>query len=223
MSEAEGGARPAPSWVWIGIAAALLFNLIPIIGVIAWDWSVFALIFLYWTENVLVGVRTFLSMLAAGVAQGALIGGLVIGGFFLVHYGIFCSVHGMFVITLFGPSAEAEPSVGLSDIGAAFAGSDNLAAGFVSIALWQGVLLILFLARGEAARSQLGALMSAPYPRMLALHLAIVLSGFLLMAMDQPMAGLVMLALMKTGFDIAQALGKSPFAALPRGAGQPDP
>jgi hypothetical protein len=218
MTNSEGAAAQAPKMAWIAIAAALLFNLIPIIGVIAWGWSVFALIFLYWAENVLIGVRTFFAMAASGSARGDAGAGLGLGLFFALHYGLFCFVHGMFVILLFGPRPEGQDFVAWSDVGAMFANSPHLSAGFVSIALWQGVLFILFLARGEAARSDPKTLMGAPYPRMIVLHVAIVLSGFVLMGMERPVAGLVLLALLKTAFDIAQARGKTLFKVSMRSA-----
>jgi hypothetical protein len=52
----DGGMMPAlrkyrPS-VWFLIGA----NLIPVLGVIVWGWSVFLVMFLYWLENVILGL-----------------------------------------------------------------------------------------------------------------------------------------------------------------------
>ena len=40
------------------VTTAIALNLIPVVGVLFWGWSAFALIFLYWLENLVVGVRT---------------------------------------------------------------------------------------------------------------------------------------------------------------------
>jgi len=92
--------KPPPLWP---IAAAIGLNLIPIAGVVFWGWSAFALVFLYWFENVVIGVRTLGNIVANAVADGANpAGGLALGAFFSVHYGIFCPVHGVFVFAMFG-------------------------------------------------------------------------------------------------------------------------
>lgn len=194
------------------VAAAI--NLIPIIGVLFWGWSAFALIFLYWLENVVIGVRTLASILANG-ASGTMngFGALFIGGFFLVHYGIFCFVHGTFVVGLFGSDALQSASA-FDLVGTArtlLTTEPNLIWGLASIALWQVVLFVLFLARGEWRTATPTGLMSEPYPRIVVLHITIIFGGFLLMMLDEPLAGVVMLALVKAAFDVSEALGRAPF------------
>jgi len=214
---------PTDPKIWV-IAGAVAINLVPIAGVVFWGWSAFALIFLYWLENIVIGVRTVASMVAT-----ALLGGgtnwrtaLFFAAFFTVHYGIFCFVHGSFVVLLFG-----NPAVGGADmelVGATralFAQQPSLFAGLASIGLWQVIQFILFLVRGEAGRSSPAALMAAPYPRIIILHLAIIFGGFLLMLLNQPLAGLIVLALIKTAFDVAEANRQETRAALPTPANQP--
>lgn len=199
---------------WSAVVAGAI-NLIPVIGVLFWGWSAFSLIFLYWLENVVIGVRTLASILANG-ASGVLngIGALFIGGFFLVHYGIFCFVHGSFVVGLFGPEALQAATGPFDLVGAArtlLTTEPNLIWGLASIALWQLVLFGLFLARGEWRTATPTGLMSEPYPRIVVLHITIIFGGFLLMMLDEPMAGVVMLALVKAAFDVSEALGRAPF------------
>jgi hypothetical protein len=191
-------------------AAAVAFNLIPIAGVLLWGWSAFVLIFLYWLENVIIGGRTLASMIASGLASGGtgLAGALAIGAFFLVHYGMFCFGHGVFVVSLFGASQGAVAGDAAFDLpgvtATLFAAHPNLTVGFASILLWQAVLFGLFLVRGEARDATPMELMASPYPRIIVLHVAIIAGGFLLMLLNQPLAGLVMLALLKTAFDVAE-------------------
>lgn len=44
--------------VWFLVAA----NLVPLVGVLFWDWSVFEVVVLYWLENVIIGVINILKM-----------------------------------------------------------------------------------------------------------------------------------------------------------------
>lgn len=202
---------PWPAWL------ALTINLIPIAGVLLWGWDAFALIFLYWLENVVIGVRTVLAMLItatnAPVTQWG--GALFFAGFFTLHYGLFCYGHGTFVIGMFGGSDDFH--VNLYDAARKlFMQEPNLAWGFASIVIWQAVQVSLFVLRGEHLTSNPLDLMGAPYPRIIVLHLAILGGGFLLVAMNEPIAGLIILAMFKAAFDIAEAIGKMPRFAFSR-------
>ncbi len=204
-AEVPAGWRKAP------VIAAALFNVVPIIGVLFWGWSAFALIFLYWLENLLIGARTIGSMLASGALSAVRMASAVaIAAFFTVHYGMFCFVHGTFVVSMFG--GEAYAGDGLFDLFAAtqrlFSVESGLFVGLISIGLWQVVQFVLFVVRGEAKATHPLALMPAPYPRIVILHLTIIFAGFLLMWLDEPLAGLVLLALIKAAFDVAEARGK---------------
>ncbi|MBC7769130.1 MAG: hypothetical protein H7124_10120 [Phycisphaerales bacterium] len=207
-----------PSAAW-PVAAAVALNLIPIVGVMFWGWSAFALIFLYWLENLIIGVRTVLSMLISGLRSSGLhwAGVLMFCAFFTVHYGLFCYGHGTFVVGIFAGDRLGESGLGLAGAARAlFALQPNLVWGLWSIVLWQVVQFILFIARGEATKTDPLSLMAAPYPRIFILHLAIILGGFLVMLLEEPMAGLVMLALVKTAYDVGEATGKTPKFNLAR-------
>lgn len=194
------------------VGAAVVLNFIPLIGVAFWGWSAFALIFLYWLENVVIGARMLASMGANAVLGGTAnaVGALVIGIFFTFHYGLFCFVHGTFVVALFGGQDVMGDTL-LDLVGAAqtlFAREPNLAIGFAAIVAWQAVQWGLFIARGDAKTTNPLALMGAPYPRIIVLHVVIIFGGFLLMLLNEPMAGVLVLALVKMGFDVAEARGK---------------
>jgi hypothetical protein len=191
------------------LAAAIGFNLIPVVGVLFWSWSAFALIVLYWLENLVVGVRTLLSMAAnAAVTSSAnWLGTLFFGAFFTVHYGMFCFGHGIFIMALFGGAFYGDSVLDLGGaVSALFATQANLVIGFASIVAWQGVQFVLFFVRGEVRRTNLLALMGAPYPRIMALHISILFGGFVLMLLNQPVAGIVILALVKMAYDVGDVL-----------------
>jgi len=208
------------------IAGVVLVNLAPIAGVALWGWDAFALIFLYWLENVVIGMRTLASLIAAAAAGVMnLFGGLAFAGFFALHYGMFCYVHGIFVVTLFGSGVEGLAMFNLAGAAQAlFATHPNLSWGLASIALWQAALFAWFVLRGQARAAIPTALMGAPYPRVIVLHIAILFGGAVVMALNQPIAGLVLLALAKTAFDAAEVLGKTPgFDLAPQAAGKARP
>ena len=78
-------------------------NLVPLAGVLFFGWSVFATLLLFWLENVMVGAFNVLRMLVAQPQIGAMWAAkLFMIPFFTFHYGMFVTVHGMFVLTLFG-------------------------------------------------------------------------------------------------------------------------
>jgi len=212
--------------IWPAVAA-LVLNLIPVAGVILWGWSAFALIFLYWLENLVIGLRTLASMLASGAANGGpgLVLAAPLGAFFTVHYGMFCFVHGIFVMTLFGtgvvngisPFALADAAQTL------FKTEPGLTMGLLSIVLWQAIQFVLFLLRGDAKTLSPMDLMAAPYPRIVILHVTIIAGGFLLMLLNQPLAGLILLALFKAAFDVADAMGKVPQLGIKIGLPNEEP
>jgi len=59
-----------------------------------------------------------------------------------------------------------------------------------------------FFLGGERERTVIGKLMAAPYARIVVLHLAIILGGFAIMAMGQPIAMLLVLVLLKIAVDV---------------------
>lgn len=198
--------------------AALAFNALPVIGVAFWGWSAFALIFLYWIENVIVGARTLLSMAATALARGGtnFLATLFFGAFFAVHYGIFCFGHGVFITLMFGqldaanaPMLDATPFDLIGVAGDVFARTPDLVWGLAAIIGWQAMQFAFFLARGEARATDAQELMGAPYPRIFALHVTIIIGGALIMALGAPIWSVVVLALIKAGYDVGAAL-KSP-------------
>jgi hypothetical protein len=194
----------------LSVLAAIGFNLVPIIGVLFWGWSAFALIFLYWLENVVTGGRTLLSILLNGALTKALPAALFFALFFTVHYGIFCYGHGVFVVLMFG---EGQGSFDLiSTARTLLAEERGLGSGLLSIALFQLVLFVLFIARGDVLRTNARELMGAPYPRIIMLHVVIIFGGGLVMALGEPIAGVVLLALLKTAFDVMATTGWRPKA-----------
>jgi len=96
--------------------ALIVANLIPLVGVLFFGWSLWTILAVYWAENGIVGVWNIPKIL---LAQGTLLPGRVGVGyrawavrpmpgagrvamaiFFAIHYGMFWLVHGFFVLAL---------------------------------------------------------------------------------------------------------------------------
>ena len=193
---------------WRPTATALvLANLIPLLGVMLFGWDVFVIVFLFWLENVIVGVFNVLRMLwvERGVETMPLAKIFVIP-FFVFHYGMFTAVHGVFVFALFGSGV-----------------SNNLFPTVVSIVdviqehrLWIAVAALLlshgfsfvrnYVAAQEYRRVTLKQLMGQPYGRVVVLHIAIIGGGFLVMALGAPVFGLALLVVLKVIMDVGAHL-----------------
>jgi len=191
----------------------VLANLLPVFGVLQLGWDVSAIIVLYWMENLIVGAYTLLKMLVAGGA-GALFQML----FFCVHYGVFWTIHGMFVLELTrfagtpetpaaagswpGPLALVELSIGQLQRVLAAAPAEFL-WGCLALLLSHGIsFALLFIGQREYRQARPSALMQAPYRRVAILHVAVIAGGFLVVRLGSPLGLLLALVALKTGMDI---------------------
>ena len=200
-------------WFANPAAATLLVvsNLIPLAGVLLWDWDVVSIVMLYWSENVILGAYTLVKMIAR-----APIGGWFAGVFFVVHYGGFCGVHGMLVLALSGHDVGdvmgGDPwplwfvfvqilyNVGVEVVALAPA---QWWVAFAALALSHGVSLVgNYFLGGEYRNTDIPQLMRAPYKRIVVLHVAIIFGGWGVMAAGSPLPLLVMLVLLKVAMDL---------------------
>lgn len=193
---------------------AAVFGSIPIIGVLAWGWSPFALMLLFWFENAVIGVRQVVMMWLVARARLDEAGAAIFqSGFFALHYGGFALAHGFFTVLFFfvmGPHAPpADPDGGIPvDLDIAFAEAWRLALtvplGFAAIFGWQAVQLAQFVAREEAKTVTLRALMGEPYLRVVVLHLVLIIVGGAIMGRELAPQALVVLAVYKVAFDVGE-------------------
>jgi hypothetical protein len=189
--------RPLSAWVLVAA------NLVPLAGVLFWGWDVFALLLLFWMENVVVGLFFALRMLFVDLEESALwLAKLFMVPFFCVHYGMFTAVHGVFVFMLFGQGKyRAEGLNALAP--AARAAADNpqwlplavLVASHLFSFAWN------YLYRGEFRGAQLSRLMAQPYGRVVVLHVAIILGGIAAMMLGSPLWALLVLLGLKVALD----------------------
>ena len=81
--------------VWFLVAA----NLLPLAGVFLWDWDLYFLMVLYWSESAIIGFFGIVSI----ILQTRILSVFLVP-FFCVHFGMFMGIHFIFITFMFGPS-----------------------------------------------------------------------------------------------------------------------
>ena len=185
----------------LGLLLLVALNLVPLFGVLNWGWKSFDLIFLYWMENLIIGAFAVLRMLIRPYDHVIeLAFPLLLVPFFCLHYGMFCMGHGMFVLSLFGPAVTGDQGLvmaALNVLSSPYMLAAVAALTLIQVADWvRDVRLRGFGADGVAA------LMAAPYRRIVVLHITIIAGGFALTALNEPLAGLMILVAVKTASDV---------------------
>lgn len=200
--------------------ALVLANLVPIVGVVWFDWRVFDILILYWAENVVVGGINVLRMLACrggSVLDAHLPAGfrsqhdagqpralqraasgmrLFLIPFFAVHYGLFCFGHYTAVVSIFG---DLNGGGG----GPAFSWPPELWIGVAAITASHLVSFWFnYIGQGEYQRTSLRELMHRPYGRIVVMHLTVIGGGLLVTTLGNPLWMLVLLVVLKIGIDL---------------------
>lgn len=200
-----------PSW-----PESLVAALLPLAGVVLFDWPVAAVIGIYWLDNLLIGLFHALKI---GAAQGRMLdpkyeAGIrnhpqwsdaqkdelvrnakafqhhVLPWFFLVHYGLFCAGHGAFIAFLFDGAFGG------------FASAPGLA--MIALMLFQhGLDLRAFRSDAGLVALPRALLMFQPYPRVIALHVALLVGMFPAL-LGYPLVAACVLAAVKWWIDRSQ-------------------
>jgi len=234
------------------VVALIVANAIPLFGAAFLGWNVWTILIVYWLENGVVGFFNVLKILRAGGAilpssgwqmngrPMADVGRRAIAGFFVLHYGIFWAVHGVFVLTLplfAGLGTAVSDAFLIPDegqfvdgvfIGPSFAPGTSMATGFalgpvvvavIALAISHGVSYWFnYLGRGEYRRTSPATQMFAPYGRLVVLHITIILGGMAIAITGAPAAAVAILVVLKTVMDIGFHLAEHRKISLPAGA-----
>lgn len=198
------GETSGADWVRPSVIALILANLVPILGVLLFRWEVFPLMFLFWSENVIVGGFNVLKMLLADPESPVeWIGKFFTIPFFCVHYGMFTFIHGVLVIGLFGGGLRQGPGFPGLETFWRIIQENHLGWAILGLAISRGISFATnYLGNGEFRRASLQQLMQQPYGRIIVLHLTILFGGFLMMAMHSPVWGLLLLVGLKIVLDL---------------------
>lgn len=201
------------------VVALIAANVIPLLGVLFFGWNVWTILIVYWLENGIVGLFNIAKMAKAegdfpGPAGVITVNGRSVSSmaklglipFFVMHYGIFWLVHGVFVLTLpvfgsMGPAGSAG-----SD------GGPDLTDGFSPVTILVAVVALTishavsyyfnFLGSGEFRRVTAAGQMFAPYGRLVVLHITIILGGIAIAFTGAPAAAIAILVGLKTLMDL---------------------
>jgi hypothetical protein len=194
----------------VALAVLVIANLVPLAGVLFFGWDVATILIVYWLENGIVGLFNIPRILfAAGStpvgadSSATAAGNAVLAVFFAIHYGIFWIGHGVFVVVLTGgiQTATALPSP-LPTVAA----EPVLLLAAVALLLGHAADLFLdYFGRGEYRTTTAGRQMMEPYPRMVVLHLTIVLvlGGVAVAGFGQPHVLVALLVIGKIVLDLS--------------------
>lgn len=192
-------------------------NAIPLLGVLFFKWDAFGIVLLYWSENVVVGFYNILKIALVKVKEPKEhLGKLFMIPFFMVHFGGFTGIHGVFVLTMFGksdggfmdrtswPCFFAFVQILLNVVREAFSiMTPAMRLGVLALFGSHGISFVYnYLIKGEYARTDPGKLMTAPYSRVVVMHVAIIAGGFVLVALKSPVGLLLVLVVLKTFVDV---------------------
>jgi hypothetical protein len=191
----------------------LASNAIPVFGVLLFGWAALPLMVFYWIENVAIGAFNVPKILVAGLTKPIPMNmlSLVLAPFFVVHYGLFCFVHGTFVFAIFTMgdliAGRAEPttaSFGLVEGVLQMLETDRdlrwsviaflVVLAFRFVALW--------LARAAWRDTDPMQQMFEPYGRVVVLHITIMIAAIPVLLIGQPVIAVFVLALLKTGLEL---------------------
>jgi hypothetical protein len=175
----------------LSAAALVAANLVPVAGVLFWDWPLATLLALYWAETAVIGVFNVFKMLLIHP-----LGGLFLGAFFCVHFGMFMFVHALFLAAFFLQG---------------FAGFESAPALLLAALRWELLFLVLshavsfvlhWILGDERRKHTLAQQMGAPYSRVILMHVTILFGGFAVLALGAPGAVLALFIVLKTIMDL---------------------
>lgn len=180
------------------VIALIFSNLVPIFGVIFLGWGFANIIFLYWFENIIIGIFTVLKMVLARNLTASRISPIsastpkyFLVAFFIVHYGLFTIGHGMFLLFLFGKQINFQSS---------------LLIAIFSMFLSHGISFIIYYLQPKTdLRTSPALLMFAPYPRVIVVHLTVIFSGLFIMN-NVSLLPFIFFILLKTMVDLGSHL-----------------
>lgn len=190
----------------ISYALIIAGNAVVLLGVLLWDWQILDILYIYWFENVLYGLFTVVRMAAAGVFIKGIgfVSLIFIVPFFIVHYGLFTFVHGVFLMAFSQSGNEAVVNFNLFDL--LSYGFDTIDGFAWVVAGLCAALLVVFakhVARDYHEKTSPREAMASPYGRIIILHLTILLGAFITLSLGQNIGFMIIFVVLKILYDIA--------------------
>jgi len=182
------------------ILALIVANLLPVFGAMFLGWKLADVMVIYWAESAVIG---FFNVCKMAVINRWMV--LIMGPFFIGHFGGFMSIHFLFIYTIFieGPQASATGG-DLADVAQLF------------IDLWPALAMLFishgisffsnFIGRREYAGRNLNQQMTGPYSRIIFMHLVLIFGGGLTLVLGGPTLVLLIVIAIKIMIDIRSHL-----------------
>ena len=201
-------------------------------GVLFLGWDIRTILFLYWLENVLLGVIQLIKMLTAsgeGETRASWRAKLAVAAFFSLHYGGFCAIHGLFIIVLsssmFGTGGNPDHAGRiLSDAADPFGpwifltilwGVLKEVARLLPPGAWLALAGIAaghvvdlvngYFIKGGRKAGLLGKLMTEPYKHIVVVHIGIIAGAFLTLLFKNAIGVLAIIVIGKLLLDLREA------------------
>lgn len=174
LAGSDGGPPPRPAGVALAVALSVAWNAVALLGVLLLGWPAGNVLLLFWVENAVLGLVTLVKVVTA---QGEPTGTLTVNGqprqgspalyglFFTFHYGLFCLVHLVFTGVV-AWQIGVEPTFWLL----------GLPAVLLVVRYAVETATSWFGADGQRRTISPSQAMGQPYPRVIVLHLAVLLS-----------------------------------------------
>lgn len=201
--------------------AGLILDLAPIYAVLFLGWTAVPLVMLYWLENVIIGVVTLFRLLLVGARRGlgALAGAVFMIAFSTVYYGVLCFVHGVFLVVLAEMASDGSPEFSSPDFLIRYAIMAGPGLGLIAAGLlvWHFAMMLEDTLSGPMpSQTALSDAFSAPYGRIIVLHIGIFAGFGALVALGQPMTGVLALILLDVAWGMYQAQKRERPAPAPQ-------
>lgn len=172
MLAALGRRLPPQGARAFSLATLVFANLLPVVLVVFGQWRVGDIFLLYWIENVALWLTTIVRVASVRSPTSHRAAGIGAAFFFAVHYGIFTLVHGAFTMVIVGVSGGLESTP-----------FEMLVATLLIFSSQLVPLVMNWFGRAERVGADVQRTMMAPYPRMVVLHVSIILGFFAVLSL----------------------------------------
>ncbi|HYD35641.1 MAG TPA: DUF6498-containing protein [Vitreimonas sp.] len=200
------------------IASLIGVNLIPLYGVLFQNWNVYSIMLTYWLESAIIGFFTIKKMLktetsgaSAAKTPAINLGSFTYNGqtissnqahhmgaklfyipFFSMHFGLFMLVHFIFLNVFFFSWEASFVGIMLCTVSLLFSHWVSYQTNFIN--------------RHEYQHLSAGELFFRPYPRIIVMHITVILGGFFALSMGSPPAALACMIVLKIIADLGAHL-----------------
>lgn len=186
---------------------SLVDDIIPLFGLIFLGWNPAIILPLYWVENIAVGYYTYKKLMLPDIAESGInissgsgpkrpAQRTELANFFLMHYGIFTLVHGVFAFTVV-PNVVADSAVDASPLLWA------VPAALITALIAERIRFIRQIASPESrAKLTQGNVMGSAYVRIIVLHMSILIGAWIILGLGLPQGAAVVLILLKMTVEV---------------------